>query len=444
MNFGRADLKEGMSLKFEECEEEEYYGHELTLLWMRVLNLPEVLQSYEVIWAIGTMFGTTQRVDMITTRKNKFGRFQIAVMNPSVMPTRMDVVIGARFFELQFKIEQYAPTRGASLFLNRNNEEGENNGQTEGDNAMNKTNRGPMIMGGTSGASQQNACSSGMTEDITLEDLDDDDLLDEEWELNDTCLDDHGSSISDGLGMIQVTKAGPNPSHQELIQHRAEVAIMVEDAMVAPQMPAIHNSPTLSLGPLLDRALEGIKGKTEANASNDLRMLMKTPPPHEARPKAASTPSRHSKRREGSTSKHLVERVARMVAKKNLEELPGNCNNSILSFSNEHMTDSIESIGISIGDEIKNIQSSVLLIKNVERDRLLLPAKHYVDDSLDVNDSDCDIDQKALSHLCGDLTEETGDITNSDHLEKSKLHKLSKSKVDLRGQTQRRFRRMKN
>jgi hypothetical protein len=141
MNFGRADLKEGMSLKFEEYEEEEYYGHELTLLWMGVLNLPKVLQSYEVIWAIGTMFGATQRVDMITTRKNKFGRFQIAVLNPSVMPTRMDVVIGARFFELQFKIEQYAPTRGASLFLNRNNEEGENNGQTEGDNAMNKTNR---------------------------------------------------------------------------------------------------------------------------------------------------------------------------------------------------------------------------------------------------------------------------------------------------------------
>jgi hypothetical protein len=106
---------------------------------------------------------------------------------------------------------------------------------------------------------------------------------------------------------------------------------MVEDAVVAPQMPAIHNSPTLCLGPLLDRALKGIKEKTEANASNDLRMLMKTPP-HEAR--------------------------------------PGNCSNSILSFSNEHMTDSIESIGISMGDDIKNVQPSVLLIKNVEKDRL--------------------------------------------------------------------------
>jgi hypothetical protein len=32
-----------MSVKFEEYEEEKYYGHELPLLWMRVLNLPKVL-----------------------------------------------------------------------------------------------------------------------------------------------------------------------------------------------------------------------------------------------------------------------------------------------------------------------------------------------------------------------------------------------------------------
>jgi hypothetical protein len=73
---------------------------------------------------------------------------------------------------------------------------------------MNKANRGPMIMGGTSHASQQNVCSSGkgkesgMTKDIALEDLDDDDLLDEECELSDTCLADHGSNISDGFGVI--------------------------------------------------------------------------------------------------------------------------------------------------------------------------------------------------------------------------------------------------
>jgi hypothetical protein len=39
-----------------------------------VLNLPKVLGTYEVLWAIGTMFGATTRVDMINTRTNTFGR----------------------------------------------------------------------------------------------------------------------------------------------------------------------------------------------------------------------------------------------------------------------------------------------------------------------------------------------------------------------------------
>lgn len=56
-------------------------------------NLPKVLRTYEVIWAIGTMFGATQKVDMIYTRKNKFDRFQVAVLNLATIPDHMDVVI---------------------------------------------------------------------------------------------------------------------------------------------------------------------------------------------------------------------------------------------------------------------------------------------------------------------------------------------------------------
>jgi hypothetical protein len=146
MNFGRADLKDGMFLKF---EEEEYFGHELTLLWMRVLNLPKVLRSFEVIWAIGAMFGATQRVDMITTRKNKFGRFQIAVLNMSVVPTKMDVVIGARFFELQFEIEPYAHTQDTSQSMGRGDDGGGDNAQEDKEDARNRSIRGNMSMGGT-------------------------------------------------------------------------------------------------------------------------------------------------------------------------------------------------------------------------------------------------------------------------------------------------------
>jgi hypothetical protein len=35
---------------------------------------------------------------MVTTRESKFGRFKVAVLNPTIVPTKMDCVIGTRFF----------------------------------------------------------------------------------------------------------------------------------------------------------------------------------------------------------------------------------------------------------------------------------------------------------------------------------------------------------
>lgn len=53
INFGR-------SLNFEIYEEEEYFGEGLPFIWMRVVNLPRELQTYEVLWVLGTMFRPTQ------------------------------------------------------------------------------------------------------------------------------------------------------------------------------------------------------------------------------------------------------------------------------------------------------------------------------------------------------------------------------------------------
>jgi hypothetical protein len=43
------------------------------------------------------------------------------------------------------------------------------------------------------------------------------------------------------------------------------------------------------------------------------------------------------------------------MAERNLEE-SGNSINFVLSFSNEHIADHITSIGISMGNETKNVQ----------------------------------------------------------------------------------------
>ncbi|KAL6639694.1 hypothetical protein ACP70R_022516 [Stipagrostis hirtigluma subsp. patula] len=115
-----AKLPNGVSLKFQEFkEEEEYFGHLMPTVWMKVLNLPAILRKFKILWAIGTMFGVTQKVDMKTTRANKFGRFCVAVLEPEIVPDKMDVIIGNRFFQLKFQIEPFTPNTGL-LYLREN------------------------------------------------------------------------------------------------------------------------------------------------------------------------------------------------------------------------------------------------------------------------------------------------------------------------------------
>ena len=93
------EMKEGVTLKFQEFkEDEEYFGHALPVVWMGVLNLPTILREYLVLWALGTLFGVTQDVDMVTTRASSFGRFAVVVLDLEAIPTKLDVIIGNRYF----------------------------------------------------------------------------------------------------------------------------------------------------------------------------------------------------------------------------------------------------------------------------------------------------------------------------------------------------------
>jgi hypothetical protein len=242
---------------------------------------------------------------------------------------------------------------------------------------------------------------SGMTEAMFLDDLEDDGLLDEEWETNDAWLPSSSLAISSGHhtqklsgeelvkenvvlqpwqdsfvmqvpltdmgkgGQVVSSQVSANAADdlQEGEKCSKVVALMQSDSVLPQQLPLDHNSSSLSLGPLLERSLKGVKEKAAANASDNATNLSCTPPPRQPRTKAASTPTRRSKRREGSTDEHSVDRAARMVAKKNLEVAQGNDINPSIPFYNEHMADSIENISISIGNDLKNVQPSVVLNK---------------------------------------------------------------------------------
>jgi hypothetical protein len=102
------------------------------------------------------------------------------------------------------------------------------------------------------------------------------------------------------------------------------------------------------------------------------------------------------------------------------------------------MADHITSIGISLGNDLQNVQSSVLLIKDMERGRIVLVAKSRgvesanpgVVEVADLDDSDVEINQETLNHLCGDLTEEILDIAVTEHTSIYKFHIRRKNKVD--------------
>jgi hypothetical protein len=75
------------------------------------------LREFLELWTVGFMIGSTQVVDMETTRKNDYGRILVAVLDPSLIPEGIDVVIGDHYFELDFEVEKWG--------INENGEEAE-------------------------------------------------------------------------------------------------------------------------------------------------------------------------------------------------------------------------------------------------------------------------------------------------------------------------------
>jgi hypothetical protein len=124
-----AEIKEGVTLKFEEFKEDgEYFGHALPVVWMRATNLPRILREYVILWALGTLFGVTQDVDMVTTRANNFGRFAVAMIEPKAISTKLDVIIGNRYFQLTFEVEHFLPNIGLGNIWNPQNNGSEDHG----------------------------------------------------------------------------------------------------------------------------------------------------------------------------------------------------------------------------------------------------------------------------------------------------------------------------
>jgi hypothetical protein len=108
--------------------------------------------------------------------------------------------------------------------------------------------------------------------------------------------------VSGGLGSLATTQ-DVAVLHRVTGELPTTVETLVNPAQASQQLQVQQDSSTMSLGSLIEKARQGINEKNAA-ATGD---IICTPPPCVAKGKAASTPSRHSKRREGSTLEHSVE-----------------------------------------------------------------------------------------------------------------------------------------
>jgi hypothetical protein len=65
---------------------------------------------------------------MVTTRASSFGRFAVAVLEPEAIPTKLDVIIGNRYFQLTFEVEPFLPNFGLRHLWNSKKGGGEDHG----------------------------------------------------------------------------------------------------------------------------------------------------------------------------------------------------------------------------------------------------------------------------------------------------------------------------
>jgi hypothetical protein len=108
-----------------------------------------------VIWALGSMLGATQSVDMISSLKTDYAWVEVAVLNTNLLPDRIDTVaIGDRLYSLPIKVEGCDNDEGGDAHMEL--DDGSNGAGHHGDN----TNENSSDKG-SGPVTQQNTSSNG-------------------------------------------------------------------------------------------------------------------------------------------------------------------------------------------------------------------------------------------------------------------------------------------
>ena len=100
--------KEG-TLLFEEFVDDVQPIKVLDKVWVTVTKVPRLLRSFLPLWAVGTMIGETQKVDIYHLRQTGEVRILVAVFDVQKIPKYADVCVKGSMYWLYFKPDEVAP-----------------------------------------------------------------------------------------------------------------------------------------------------------------------------------------------------------------------------------------------------------------------------------------------------------------------------------------------
>ncbi|WVZ54019.1 hypothetical protein U9M48_004889 [Paspalum notatum var. saurae] len=78
-------------MEISEKKDAEEWKYEIPKSWIQFRGLSKELREFPIIWAIGSILGVTQKVDMKFTKANGRPRIRVAVLNPDLIPKFIDI-----------------------------------------------------------------------------------------------------------------------------------------------------------------------------------------------------------------------------------------------------------------------------------------------------------------------------------------------------------------
>ena len=96
--------KEGV-LEFDEWNHEIKPKRKLDKVWVQVYGVPHEIRSYLSLWAVGSILGATQKVDMKYLRKSGVVRLLVAVLDVNSIPDDVDIVVDDCLYDIFFHVE---------------------------------------------------------------------------------------------------------------------------------------------------------------------------------------------------------------------------------------------------------------------------------------------------------------------------------------------------